>query len=132
MGAAGQAAIALGNAQLYGAATARGKRSRPSRSSRKTLTASFALGDVLNRVVDSAVSYSLGVARRSGWSTRIGGVFPSAPTPDEPRIGSPDSNWVRVDGRIVADRTSCGAGSAVTSVNIDASTPAVISFAGVP
>jgi GAF domain-containing protein len=52
---AGQAAIALENARLYGAATARGKRLATLARLTETLTATLSLEDVLSRVVRSAV-----------------------------------------------------------------------------
>lgn len=52
---AGQAAIALENARLYGAATDRGRRLATLAHLTETLTASLSLEDVLGRVVQSAV-----------------------------------------------------------------------------
>ncbi len=52
---AAQAAIALENARLYGAATARGKRLATLARLTETLTATLSLEEVLNRVVRSAV-----------------------------------------------------------------------------
>jgi GAF domain-containing protein/CheY-like chemotaxis protein len=52
---AGQAAIALENARLYGAATARGRRLATLGRLTETLTATLSLEDVLSRVVRSAV-----------------------------------------------------------------------------
>jgi GAF domain-containing protein/CheY-like chemotaxis protein len=61
---AGQAAIALENARLYGAATTRGKRLASLARLTEVLTATLSLEDVLNRVVDSAVElFGSSVAR---------------------------------------------------------------------
>jgi GAF domain-containing protein len=65
MGAlASQAAIALENARLYEAATARGKRLAALAGLTETLTATLSLEDVLSRVADSAVElFGSSVAR---------------------------------------------------------------------
>src|SRR5437867_3306296 len=61
---AGQAAIALENARLYGAATARGRRLAALARLTETLTATLSLEDVLGRVVRSAVElFGSSVAR---------------------------------------------------------------------
>jgi len=52
---AGQAGIALENARLYGAATARGKQLATLARLTETLTATLAIEDILSRVVHSAV-----------------------------------------------------------------------------
>jgi GAF domain-containing protein/CheY-like chemotaxis protein len=61
---AGQAAIAIENARLYGAATARGRRLAALARLTETLTATLSLEDVLGRVVRSAVElFGSSVAR---------------------------------------------------------------------
>jgi GAF domain-containing protein/ActR/RegA family two-component response regulator/anti-sigma regulatory factor (Ser/Thr protein kinase) len=61
---AGQAGVALENARLYGAATARGKRLSTLGRLTETLTATLSLEDVLSRVVHSAVElFGSSVAR---------------------------------------------------------------------
>jgi GAF domain-containing protein/ActR/RegA family two-component response regulator len=61
---AGQAAIALENARLYGAATARGMRLETLGRLTETLTATLSLEDVLGRIVRSAVElFGPGVAQ---------------------------------------------------------------------
>ena len=136
---AAQAAIALDNARLYGAATARGQRLTAVSRLTESLTATLGLDEVLSRVTASALElFGSGVARL--WLVDEGGHQLTQSATAGSRTGIPGVHRLRLGEGLIGDIAATGRSLVIDDLVSDprlqnrdwAIAEGTRSFAGVP